>query len=79
MTIFELSPGILESMAVFDIWISREHFPGSRIISRHHVRYRENGKFPALISPAGENVPSRVAGMFSLEKDRVLQTVMINK
>ena len=53
--------------------------PDNQGISRHHVRYHENGKFSAHIFPAEENVTSRVAGMFSLVMDRVVQTVMINK
>ena len=68
-----------ETKAVFNIRIMRENVPGSRIISRHHVRYRENSRFSAHIFPTGENAPSRVAGIFSLEMDRVVQTVMINK
>ena len=35
--------------------------------------------FPRTLFPAGENVASRVAGMFSLVMDRVVQIVMINK
>ena len=67
------------TLAVFDIRIIREFFPGSLKISRHHVRYRENGKFSAHIIVCRGEYGEQGRWDLSLVMDRVVQIVMINK